>query len=271
MKLRQLATGAVAASLLVVGLATPSYAESKTGIEFGYSSGDPFGTIYESIVKVNGREAARAFFDERVKAGTGASDLLQSLGELPLEKQTELLAASAEAAASGKPLPASYASLGAGGGGAVVMAVPTATQLGESSSGGRAWKATFRYNWATCPTVFSCSVDDWIEVKYTVNPGHTSSRTDITLLRWGSRLGSSVAIDARVYGNGALYDDNVATWSAPGTGIIWHYYGSLNNKSYTFWAIQTVSTPGGVVTTPAWKSGTGSCYTSAAYGPICSW
>lgn len=271
MSLRQLTIGTVIASLLVVGVGAPAKADSDPGIEFGYAAGDSFGAIYESIVKVNGQDAARAFFEGRVKAGAGTDDILESLGKLPTEQQTELLAASAEAAASGTPLPANYASLGTEGGGAVVMAVPTATELGASSSGGRAWKATFRYNWATCPTIFSCSVEDWIEVKYTINPGHTSSRTDITLLRWGSRLGSVVTIDARVYGNGALYASNVSPWSVGSPGIIWHSYGSLNNKSYTFWATQTVSTPAGPVTTPAWKSGTGSCYTSAAFGPICSW
>jgi hypothetical protein len=47
-----------------------------------------------------------------------------------------------------------------------------------------------------------------------------------------------------VYGDSALYGDN--DLAAPGTGINWHYY--LNNKGYTYWAIQTASTPGGVVT-----------------------
>jgi hypothetical protein len=127
-----------------------------------------------------------------------------------------------------------------------------------------------RYNWATCDPF--CHVDDWYEVRHTVNPGHTSSRTDITLIRFGSRLGAGVTIDAAVYGNGNFKDNNIATWWANGTGMIYHFYSSLNNQTYVYWENWIVSTPNGPKTSPAWKTGSGGdCYTSAAVGQICDW
>ena len=79
-------------------------------------------------------------------------------------------------------------------------------------------------------------------------------------------------VEAAVYGNGNLKNDNIMTWSTSSSFKIWNFYSSLNNQTYVFWESWIVSTPAGSAGSSPWKTGAnGDCYTSAAYGPICDW
>jgi hypothetical protein len=260
-------SAAAALTLIVTVAVTPASATDVTDVfEFGYFEGETYADAYDVMVEYNGAAATEAFFQSRLEAGEGVEDVFPAFEGLSDEQQQQILQESAAAADDVATLSPEVGSIET----AAAMAVPPATVLGAATANRRAWKATARYNWATCDPF--CHVDDWYEVRHTVNPGHTSSRTDITLIRFGSRLGAGVTIDAAVYGNGNFKDNNIATWWANGTGIIYHFYSSLNNQTYVYWENWIVSTPNGPKTSPAWKTGSGGdCYTSAAVGQICDW
>lgn len=272
-------TSVIVLTLLLLSSAGVSPAHAAQGVEpktppdvkFVHFEGDSFNAVYESIVKINGAKAAAAFFEARADAGVSAEDIYPAFEGVPLNDQVEVMQASADAAAAGGKLSAEALALTSPG---MVspMAVPASYQDGEAVAGGRAWKLTFRVSWTECSFPFLvCDPTSWVEVKYTVNPGHTSSRTDITLTRWGTELGSAIRLDARVYGAGSSVSTNDQVWSAPGTGAIYNFYSSLNGKTYVFWVKQQVGTPAGTQWSEARKTGTASCYLHGAYGPICSW
>lgn len=242
--------------------------EVAKDFEFGYFSGETYNDAFETMVDYNGAAATEEFFTDRLASGESAADIFPGFGKLSNSQQIQILEESAAAAGAPATLDPKVAAIQA----ITMTAVPAATVVGSPTADRRAWKTNslVRYNWATCDPL--CHVDDWYEIRHTVNPGPNRWRTDITLIRWGTRLSPTTTINAVAYANGVKQNDEIAAWTAPGSGTIWHFMpSSINGRNFTYWENFIVGTPAGPKTSPAWKTATGSCYTSVSLGPICSW
>jgi len=171
--------------------ATP--VEVETG--FGYWQSDTFADVYSSITASNEPEVAANI----LLAGTTDPEAFPALSQLSEQDRAEVLAGAASAAAQQASLPSDVAAKTMTSEAVLAVWGLGSPIIGYTIANGFTWEHKDRYYYKHCDNAGqNCSVDDWKDFTYRVDPGGSGTRLTVSTLTHGTRLPSH-RVDAQVF------------------------------------------------------------------------
>jgi hypothetical protein len=261
---------AASVSLLMVFGSQQAFAvpqePATDAIQFGSFESSNYFDVYESIIDANGEKAAASFF-KSAAAVESEPLVLPGLEELDADERRAVLLDSAEAAETSAPLDTNVVAAPEGeaiapGNNAArdINPVYTYYLLGEAVNSGHSWQWSDRFLANVC-YFWGCEAEGHIDVRFTVDPGDTSTKTSINMTTFGtSDFNVNLTSDIKSSTDGFISSYGPKHWNSPGSGVHWnHDHASLNNASFTGYfllSIKFTTSVGNSETVQPWRTGT---------------